>query len=149
MIMSKRAGKYLGVFLAVSLLMVGCGAQKKKKVSLDMASPEKVIVPVQCGEEFFYVDGNGKRVFSQVFEYAGSFSEGMAPVKKKGKFGYIDIRGNMVIEPEYEDAGNMSQGYAVVRKAGKYGYIDKNGEDAVAARYDGAKKYANGMARVE
>ncbi len=65
------------------------------------------------------------------YDYAESFSEGLAGVCRKiinVKYGYIDKTGKVVVPLEYDDVGSFSDGLAVVRKDQKYGYIDKRGE---------------------
>ncbi len=43
---------------------------------------------------YYFTDKNGNRLFGEVFDDAGDFSEGFACVKKNGKWGYIDTEGN-------------------------------------------------------
>ncbi|PSO79918.1 MAG: hypothetical protein BRC51_06045 [Cyanobacteria bacterium SW_12_48_29] len=41
-------------------------------------------------------------VINPQFDYAGEFSEGLAPIKISDKWGYIDKTGEMVINPQFD-----------------------------------------------
>ncbi|GAH30691.1 unnamed protein product, partial [marine sediment metagenome] len=79
-----------------------------------------------------YIDKTGKWVITPQFQWAGSFSEGLAAVRIEGKWGwgYIDKTGKWVIEPQFNMASRFSEGLAVVKSEGKKGYIDKTGKCA-------------------
>lgn len=50
---------------------------------------------------YYFTDKNGNRLFGEVFDDAGDFSEGFACVKKNGKWGYINEQGNgLLMEPQ-------------------------------------------------
>lgn len=53
---------------------------------------------VQYKGEFFFIDKNGRKVFSQLFDKAEPFNEGVAEVYKDGKFFYIDHTGSPVFK---------------------------------------------------
>jgi len=51
---------------------------------------------VQYKGQYFFIDKNGRQVFSQTFDKAEPFNEGVAQVQKDGKFFYIDHSGEPV-----------------------------------------------------
>lgn len=83
------------------------------------------------------------------YDYADSFSEGLASVRKDGKYGYIDKSGKTVIPFIYVDAMRFYAGLAIVAKDGKYGYIDRSGKTVIPFLYDYADYYSLGLARVK
>lgn len=94
------------------------------------------------------------------FEWAESFSEGLAMVTIGGKTGFIDTTGNIVIEPKYEIQGSysfgiksfcgFSEGVAVVCVGEypnrRYGCIDRDGNLKISARYDCIWQFTEGLA---
>ena len=94
------------------------------------------------------------------FEWAESFSEGLAMVTIGGKTGFIDTKGNIVIEPKYGIQGSysfgiksfcgFSEGVAVVCVGEypnkRYGCIDHDGNFKIPARYDCIWQFAEGLA---
>ena len=68
------------------------------------------------------------------YDYAYSFSDGLALVGKDGKCGFIDKTGKVVIEPKYDYAGSFHDGLAMVEKDGKRFYIDKTGREYINSR---------------
>ena len=57
----------------------------------------------------------GNWVIEAKFEYADSFSEGLAVAKVEDKYGFIDKPGEFVIQPIYENALSFSEGFAPVK----------------------------------
>jgi len=92
---------------------------------------------VKIGEQFKYIDSNGKIVIEVGFDFsAGNFSQGMAKVRQDNKFGYIDKSGKMVIRANFEAAGDFSEGLAYASIDGKYGFIDRSGTFVIPPKYD-------------
>jgi len=113
-------------------------------------SEVKTYLPVPCVNKkigFCYYDGfimvEGK------YDYAGSFSEGLARVYLNDKWGYIDKSGREVIPLKYDDAWSFSEGLASVKLNGKYGFIDKSGREVIPLKYDNAWDFSKGLARVK
>jgi len=69
---------------------------------------------VRIGAKFGYIDKDGKVAIMPQFDFAGSFSEGLAAVGIGNKIGYIDKQGKIVIEPQFDFAGAFSEGLADV-----------------------------------
>ena len=95
-----------------------------------------------------YVNEQGRRQIDYEFDWAGDFSEGLAPVERNYKYGYIDKRGDYVIRPRYEDAAPFSEGLAAVVYDSKYGFINKEGEEVIECKYDDAESFHDGLALV-
>jgi len=120
------------------------------------------------GGKYGYIDTTGKIVVRPQYDWAGDFSEGLAPVAvggkwishkhRSGQLGYIDKTGKMVIPARYSYAGGFCGGLAAVAVGGKwerdelvdeqYGYIDKNGQMAIPAQFRWAGNFFEGLAAV-
>ncbi len=91
-----------------------------------------------------FIDKSGKIVIPLEYDYAYSFSEGLAAVAeyngKKLKYGYIDQDGEVSIPFEYDLALPFSDGLAAVAKENngdwKWGFISKSGKVVVSLKYD-------------
>jgi len=64
-------------------------------------------------KQWCYIDRTGKRSIDQAFEYAGSFSEGLAAVTHNGYMGAIDKTGQFIIPAIYDSVGSCSCGIVV------------------------------------
>ena len=103
----------------------------------------------KCG----YINKEGKFVINPKFNYAWSFSEGLARVRigdeETGKYGYINKEGQFVIKPQFYYAGYFSEGLAEVSIDGeKYGYINKEGQFVIKPQFDYAGSFSEGLAKV-
>lgn len=98
--------------------------------------------------KYGFIDKQGNTVIPCKYDWAGSFSEGMAPVELNGKWGFIDKQGNMVLPFKYDIAESFSESLARVGLNGKYGFIDKQGNMVIPCKYDGAYPFSEGLARV-
>ena len=93
----------------------------------------KTVSDVRVGDKYGFIDKTGKFVIEPRFDFADSFSGGLAAIRvgdeATGKYGYIDLQGTMVIEPQFAfaDLFSASDGLAAVRTGtganSKYGYI--------------------------
>jgi uncharacterized protein YnzC (UPF0291/DUF896 family) len=84
------------------------------------------------------------------YDWAETFSEGLAAVGLKGKLGYIDKTGNEVIPLKYDLIGEFSaNGLAKVYLDEKWSYIDKTGNEVTPVKYDEIRAFsAEGLAKV-
>jgi hypothetical protein len=93
---------------------------------------ETKLFPVKIGEEYGYVDRDGKIVINPQFAEAGLFRNGVAIVKssgKKGLYGYIEESGKYVIQPQYVRATAFSDDLAwTILENGAPVAIDKTGQ---------------------
>jgi hypothetical protein len=100
--------------------------------SCNKDSQEVKLIPVKSGEEFQYIDKEGKIVINPQFSAASVFRNGIALVKPSGKdakWGFIDEKGSYVINPQYISATVFSEGLAwVVTENGAPTAINEKGE---------------------
>ena len=89
---------------------------------------------------------DGAVVIPAKYNFADSFSEGLARVELYGKWSYIDKSGKEVIQLKYDVVGDFSEGLAAVKLNGKCGYIDKSGKEVIPLKYDSAYYFSNGQA---
>jgi hypothetical protein len=113
-------------FLAIGLLsglLVSCGLGGGKDISL---------IPVENGDEYQYIDKEGKIVINPQFSSATVFRDGMALVKSTGDkatWGFINEEGKYVIQPSYKYATVFSEDLAwVVSENGAPTAINSKGE---------------------
>lgn len=76
-----------------------------------------------CG----YVNEEGDRITSCIYEEAMPFSEGLACVRLGGKYGYIGKNGETVLPFIYDQAAPFREGVAYFSRGGEYGLIDREG----------------------
>lgn len=116
--------------------------------------------------KFGFVDTRGNEAVPLKYDYALSFSDGLAvvaiadPTDKyhgsvksgaRATFGYVDKAGNVAIDIAFERAYRFSDGLAPVVKNGKMGFIDTTGKVVIDFRYDAndlGVGFRDGMARV-
>ncbi len=119
--MKKLSGFLTLVFL--SGLLVSCGLGGGREITL---------IPVENGDEFQYIDKEGKIVINPQFSSATVFRNGMALVKSTGdkaKWGFINEEGKYVIQPTYKEATVFSEDIAwVVSDNGAPTAINTKGE---------------------
>ena len=103
---------------------------------------------------FGYIDKTGNLVIDFIYNYADSFSEGLASVSKDGKWGVINKMGDLIIPFQFESMnslpydGAFHYGLAAVRVDGKYGYINTKGEIVIPCIFEDADIFCNGLAIV-
>jgi hypothetical protein len=95
-----------------------------------------------------YVGRRDRIVVEPQFDWAGKFSEGLAPVMLKERWGYADERGNLVIEAQFDSAAQFSDGMAAVRIGQVWGYIDKMGKTVITPFFHEAGPFLEGLAAV-
>jgi hypothetical protein len=101
----------------------------------------------------WYIDRDGRRLKSDKFYMAGTFSEGLADVAtgsfEKRLWGYIDKTGQFAIQPGFEDfPGRFSEGVAYARLGGKVGFIDRSGKFTIPPQFEKADDFNEGLAPV-
>ncbi|MDY5615840.1 MAG: WG repeat-containing protein [Helicobacter sp.] len=72
------------------------------------------------------MDKSGKIVIKPQFDFAWSFSEGLALVELNGKYGFIDKSGKIVINPQFDEIDHFKP--IGIQINGKWGTIDENGK---------------------
>lgn len=116
-----------------------------------------VLIPVQDGELYGYINVLGETVIEPQFALAGEFSEGLAAVSYDGRTtGFINQLGEMVIDAKFAYAGPFQQGMAIAGVAGVdvdkpflSAYIDRDGRFVFGdARFVSAEPFGEGLAAV-
>ncbi|QQR96141.1 MAG: WG repeat-containing protein [Bacteroidota bacterium] len=104
--------------------------------------------PFKSDKELWgYKDATGKEIIPARYNFAWSFTEGIARVRnKKMKYGFIDVTGKEVIPIKYEDAKDFYEGLAAVKSDDKCGFIDKTGNVIIPLRYDEVGNFSEGLA---
>jgi hypothetical protein len=83
-----------------------------------------------------YQDLTGATVIEPKYDWATSFSEGMAMVRlKRKRYGFINTSGAEVVPAIYHDADRFSEGLACVKLHDKHGYIDRTGKVIIPLKY--------------
>ncbi len=98
-----------------------------------------------------YINKQGKLIIPNKFDYAKSFSQGLAIARKypQKKMGYINKSGKFSIEPKFEFGRSFSEGVAAVVINNKYGFIDKNGDMIIQPTYSMVGDFNEGFAWAE
>lgn len=98
--------------------------------------------------KYSYIDSSGQPMIQPYFDWADSFTEGLANVKMGYKWGYIDKTGKLISRLQFDQANAFSEGFALVKSGNKYGYIDKSGNLVIPLQYDEAESFHEGLAAV-
>lgn len=116
-----------------------------------LIAPEDMrLIRIEEDGKYGFADESGNVVIPCQWEWAWSFSEGLAPVQDdKEKWGYIDKTGDVVIPCKWKDAWDFSEGLAAVMDDNlTWGYIDKNGEVVIPCQWLFAGMFSEGLADV-
>jgi len=131
----------LSIFAA---LITACGGSDNK---ID----EVKLIPVKMGNDFEYINAEGKIIINPQFSEATIFRNGLALVKTssdKPQWGYIDEDGKFAITPNYKSATVFSDHLAwVVSENGAPTCIDTKGDIKFAlTNADEVRIFSNGLA---
>lgn len=80
-------------------------------------------------EGYHLLDGEGKKLTTQAYNYIYDFHEGLCAVEKDLLWGFVNEQGEEVIPPHYHFARDFKDGKCWVIYEGKYCYIDKQGHE--------------------
>ena len=120
--------------------------------SLSACTTEKYLFSIEENNgKYGYINIDGNVIITPQFDYAESFSEGLALVKVDEKCGFIDKKGTIVITPQFDYWGtaSFSEGLACVKVDGKCGFIDKKGTIVITPQFDYAESFSEGLALVK
>ena len=118
-----------------------------------------------------FIDTRGNAAIPFDFDYAGPFSEGLAPVLRADRWGFIDRQGNEVIpfmferhfDWVFETTPVFSEGRAAVfqedrnhphwnewneSSVGEWGFIDRDGAMLTSFMFSNARPFSEGRAAV-
>lgn len=87
---------------------------------------------------------DGNVIVPCIYDYVGTFSEGLVAVRKDDKTSYLDKTGRVVIKTEEFEGGYFSNGLAYTRD----GYIDKSG-NIIRSKYAFHGNFSEGLAYFE
>ena len=73
---------------------------------------QDALFPIEEKGKYGFINKTGKVVITPQFEFAESFSEGMAAVSVGGKRGFIDAAGKIIIAAQYDKTTPFSEGMA-------------------------------------
>jgi hypothetical protein len=104
---------------------------------------------VEIDGKWGYVGRRDRIVVEPQFDWAGKFSEGLAPVMLKEKWGYADERGNLVIEVQFDSAAQFSDGLAAVRVGQLWGFVERSGDILIKPKYTDVDRFSEGLAAVK
>ena len=109
------------------------------------------LIPVKSGNEFQYIDMEGKIVINPQFKNATVFRDGLALVETSGdepKFGFINEDGKYVIKAKYMEATVFSDGLAwVIAENAAPTAINRKGEIKFTLQdAEKARLFKNGLA---
>jgi hypothetical protein len=126
---------------------------------------DEELIPVRKNSKWGFININGKIAIEPHFDYALTFSEGLAGVQIMNKWGYIDSTGQIIIQPQFDDIpGNFKEGIARISKFDKnpalyqdseliitgsrFGYADREGKIVIEPQYRQAYDFSEGLAAV-
>lgn len=100
-----------------------------------------------------FINTTGKWAIKPIYDYASSFSEGIATATLNGKSGLIDTKGNWIMKPQYGKGssfiGQFHGGYIMLTLSGKYDYtqrlVDKQGNVITIPGTEQFSGYGDGM----
>ena len=130
-----------------TLYKVDLNAVQKKRE--EERSDNLKLVPYIQNKKVGFIDEETMQIVIPCkYNYANSFSEGLAVVDLNGKRGFIDKTGREVIPCKYDYAYSFSEGFACVKFKGKWGFIDKTGREVISCKYDLAFSFSDSLACV-
>ena len=95
-----------------------------------------------------YLAKSGKVAQAPTYDFAGEFSEGLAPAQLDDLFGYIDDKFQWIIEARFHEAAEFHQNLAAVGLDGKTGYVDRRGQLVIPAKFAKGGPFSEGLAPV-
>lgn len=96
-----------------------------------------------------YIDRYNNLSIPYKYDYAGSFSEGIAVVGIDKKYAFINQSGRKITQFKYDYADSFSEGLAAVGINGKFGYINRTGREIIPLKYNYASDFSEGLAPVK
>ena len=98
------------------------------------------LVVARSGDEYFFLNNNGKRISSRTFNEAvlPADDESLIAVRDGELWGFADHDGAMIIEPQYQNAKSFCLGLAPVKVNDDWGYIDLDKNIVIECKYKDA-----------
>lgn len=115
---------------------------KAGRLSEDLIS---VVAKVEYTPQPQFIDKTGNVVLSLPYEYAGSFSDGLATVKKSNKWGVIDKTGKLIIPLNYESIQRFPNNLFFVKINNGNQLINIEGKNILPVEGNFASKNTDGF----
>jgi len=97
-----------------------------------------------------FVGETGNVVIDVPFDYARSFSDGLAAVSNSGgKHGFINTSGAVVIQPQFDWTRDFSEGLAAVQVDSQWGFINTSGAVVIQPQFNQTRNFSEGLAAVQ
>lgn len=154
--MKNRKFILIGLMLLTILsigITVGCAEKSKSQLTKISENDYRYIIEVNG--KYGYINKKGEEVIKPQYDYAGEFSEGLAPVcnniENKGnqKCGYVNANGEIVIPLRYDNANSFSNERGLISLNSKYGFIDRTGKLIIKNIYEEAQNFSENLAAVK
>ena len=118
-----------------------------------VAAYSEGLCPIQIDGKWGYADDVGDRIISATYQYAGPFSEGMAPITdREGNCYFIDYSGNkkhvVLGVSDIKQLGPMESGLFSLYDGQKWHFYNTD-HQKVFGDYDAVSAMANGIAAVK
>lgn len=94
-------------------------------------------------------DSTGHIIIQPLYQYIGSFSEGIAQAKKDEKWGAINMKGQVIVPFQFEQIEDFMNERARVKLNNKWGFVNNQGEIIIPMQYDQLWDFSEGLARFE
>ena len=137
-----------GLFPAQREVIQGDKVEQEVDAEQGVNVEQEVEIDAGLISVYGFLGSSGEIVIPFEYDYADTFSEGLAVVSKDNMYGYIDKTGKTVIPFGYELAFGFSEGLAAVSEYGKYGFINQSGKIVIPIELDYASKFSEGLAFV-
>lgn len=132
------------IIVYVSLLLFSCSRREKYE--------PYALFPIKEYGKWGYINANGKKIIQCQFDWAGKFSEGLAPILKDTLYGFIDTLGKVIIEPKFYRVEHFSDGlcYVTLKKdtTFQFAFINTNGNIAFITPHKGIAPFSYNRAAV-
>lgn len=76
--------------------------------------------------KYLFIDEEGNEIDNHGYNYAGSFSNGVAPVSISGSMGYVDKNFNYWLEPKFLSGTDFNDNYAAVNTSDELFLINQS-----------------------
>ena len=132
-----------------------------KTISINNKQDTCELFPFKSGSLYGYIDKFGKIIIEPQFDYAGSFSEGLACVGKLKEdkmggsgisqmtYGYINTNGTMLISYTNERERDFHNGLVCTWESdGECYFMNRQGENIFNKKYYDIKDFSDGYAAV-
>ena len=107
--------------------------------------------PVEKNGKYGFADDSGKVMIPCQWNYAVTFTEGLARVRDEHmRWGFINKKGEVVIPCKWKNAFPFSEGLAAVLDFNeKWGFVDKSGRLVIPCKWDYVTSFSDSFAKAK